>query len=173
MIDPELKYCPQCDDEYMPEIVQCAACGVELITGRMKIDMLKEQERKRAAAMEELSPEDDLVSIRRGPLGEIKHLGNRLNDAMIATLIAGDENSCGKGCCPSTFYLQVRRQDAMEAMAVLQEEFRQTTALEDHDTSHVDNIFDTSASEANCPACGYAFPTTSTECPDCGLSLGV
>ncbi len=172
MIEPELKYCPQCDDEYMPEIVRCAACGVRLITGRMKIELMEERQRKMAASMEELGPEDDLVSIRRGPLGEIKHLSNRLNGIMIATLVAGDENSCGQGCCPSNFYLQVRRHDAPEALAVLQEEFRQTTALEDHDTSNADNIIDASAPEANCPACGHTFPSTSTECPDCGLCLG-
>ncbi len=27
IIDPELKYCPQCRDEYRAEIVWCPACG--------------------------------------------------------------------------------------------------------------------------------------------------
>lgn len=172
IIDPELKYCPQCDDEYMPQAVMCAACEVELIAGELKIRKMEALEKRKATSKDQLSPEDDLVNIRRGPLSEVKSLSNRLNDAMIATLIAGDDNSCGKGCCPSVFYLQVRRRDGLDALTILEDEFRQTTGLEDHDISYADNVFDASAAEANCPACGHTFPTSSTVCPDCGLALG-
>ena len=38
MIEPDLKYCPKCDDEYRAEIEKCATCGIELITGLQKIE---------------------------------------------------------------------------------------------------------------------------------------
>ena len=57
-IDPELQYCPQCQDEYRAGIVQCASCEVELINGSK---MLKAQEQKNKRLSErsmEISPDD-------------------------------------------------------------------------------------------------------------------
>lgn len=34
------------------------------------------------------------------------------------------------------------------------------------------NVVDFDAEEATCPACGTAFPTTATRCPECDLNFG-
>jgi hypothetical protein len=172
MIDPELKYCPECDDEYRAEIVRCAACGVELITGLEKIAQQKEQQERLEKRSTELSPDDDLVVIRRGPLPDMRHLRELLSGENIATLLAGDEKSCGKGCCPSVYDLLVRREDCLEALHILEEEHRRTTGLADFDYSAADVVFNPAAGAACCPACGHSFPTSETTCPDCGLSIG-
>ncbi|MCW5200967.1 hypothetical protein VU07_04100, partial [Desulfobulbus sp. F4] len=45
-IEPELKYCPKCGDEYRAEIIACAACAVSLISGREVIELRRQEERK-------------------------------------------------------------------------------------------------------------------------------
>jgi len=172
IIDPDLKYCPQCNDEYRAEIEKCAACGLALLTGRQRLAMEEERRRRCEGKSVELAATDELVNIRQGSLADMKHLEKVLRAESIAALIAGDENSCGKGCCGSNFYLKVRLTEAQDAMAVLEAEFRRATGLAQHDLSHAGNIFNPQAGEAICPACGFIFPTTTTTCPDCGLCLG-
>ena len=64
MIDPDLKYCPECDDEYRAEIEKCAACSIDLITGLQKIEREKARLKKLEGRRTELSPDDELVAIR-------------------------------------------------------------------------------------------------------------
>ena len=173
MIDPELKYCPRCNDEYRAEIVSCAACNVALITGRQKLEMEAEAEARMNGRLGAITSDDDIVTLHRGSMGDIKHLQSLLADQRIGSLITGDSNSCGKGCCgPSSFYLQVRREDVHEALRVIGEEYERTTALAHHDLGCADAVFDENAAEAVCPACGFRFATTETTCPDCGLCFG-
>jgi hypothetical protein len=172
MIEPDLKYCPQCNDEYRAEIEKCAVCGIDLITGLQKIEREEALRKKLESRKVELSPDDDLVALRRGPLSEMRHLAALLNNQNIGTLLAGDETNCSKSCCPSVYDLLVKREDGMEALHIIEEEHRRTTGLERHDHSHADAVFDPAAGEACCPACGHSFPTTETACPDCGLSFG-
>ena len=172
MIEPDLKYCPQCNDEYRAEIEKCAACGIDLITGRQKLEWVEAQRKKLASRVSDISPDDDLVALRRGPLTDMRHLANLLNDEKIGTLLAGDEKSCGKGCCPSVYTLLVKREDGMESLHIIEEEHRRTTGLGDLHHPVSDAIFNPDAGEACCPACGHSFPTTETACPDCGLSFG-
>ncbi|MBW2467496.1 MAG: hypothetical protein JRF02_09365 [Deltaproteobacteria bacterium] len=172
MIDPELKYCIQCNDEYRAEIEKCANCGIDLITGRQKIEMEEARQQKLGSRTAELSPDDDLVVIRRGPLSDMRHLAETLGRENIGTLMAGDESSCGKGCCPSVYNLLVKREDGMEAHHIIEEEHRRATGLTQHESVNGDTVFNPHENEAQCPACGYSFPTTQTTCPDCGLNFG-
>ena len=168
--DPELKYCPVCDDEYRADIKMCAACSVELIPGSQKIAVEEVLIRKKAARSMELSADDDLVNIRKGPLLEMKNLQRILVREHIPALIAGEKKSnCGKGCCGTDMHLQIRREDGEEAMEILAREFKRTTAVDHHDLSHVQSVYDQGARQTVCPACGFSFPTSKGACPDCGL----
>lgn len=178
MVDTDLKYCPQCDDEYRAEIEKCAACGIDLITGRQKIERLEAQRRKLANRVSEISPDDDLVPIRRGPLNDMRQLAGLLNNERMATLLVGDMESCGKDrfgnslSTPTIYDLQVRREDAMEVLRIIEEDHKKATGLSAHDHLNNDTVYNPQAPEAQCPACGHCFPTTETACPDCGLSFG-
>jgi len=172
MVELDLKYCPQCNDEYRAEIERCAACGVVLITGAQKIEMEEERRRKLANRRTELSPDDDLVALRNGPLAEMRHFAALLEGENIATLLVGDEKSCGKSCCPTVYTLLVKREDGMEAFNIIEEEHKRITGLIHHDHSGADAVFNPETGQACCPACGHTFPTTETTCPDCGLSFG-
>jgi len=172
LIDPELKYCPRCDDEYRSEIEQCAVCEVPLITGTERMAMEAARQQRLAGRTGELSLDDDLVTVHRGTLHDIKQLEVLLEKEKIGVLPVGDDKSCGKGCCPSYFDLKVRREDAREAVQIIEEVFRKNTGLDGYDLSHSESVFNPYASEAVCPACGAKFSTSITTCPDCGLCFG-
>ncbi|HIJ77854.1 MAG: hypothetical protein OEY01_00925 [Desulfobulbaceae bacterium] len=169
MIEPDLKYCPQCRDEYRAEIKICAACQVELLTGRQILDLEDARRRRRSEFGGGLTAADDIVPVHQASLVDVRHLADLFKAEFIESLISGDESSCGKGCCAPKYYLNVRREDAAEAMAILQAEYRRTTALESHGADHLDGVYDQDAGEALCPACGAVFETTTSTCPDCGL----
>jgi hypothetical protein len=178
MVEPDLKYCPQCDDEYRAEIEICGVCGIELITGREKIAREEAHRKKLESRVTELGPDDDLVNIRRGSLLDMRRYAALLNNERIGTLLAGDMDTCGKDRfgniipTPTSYDLQVKREDAQEALEVIEEEHRRTTGLGQHDHSSADAVFNPHAPEACCPACGHSFPTTEKACPDCGLNFG-
>ncbi|MDO8946433.1 MAG: hypothetical protein Q7U88_04650 [Desulfocapsaceae bacterium] len=171
--DPELKYCPVCDEEYRADIKMCVVCAVELIPGHEKIAEETVLQQKKVVRSMELSVNDDLVNIRKGPLLEMKNLQHILAKEQIPALIFGEKTGgCGKGCCGTELYLQIRREDGEVAMEALAKEFKRTTALDHHDLSHIRSVYDPGAGQTVCPACGFSFAPTTTTCPDCGLCFG-
>lgn len=171
LIDPQLKYCPKCNDEYRAEILACAVCDSPLLSGVELLDMQRVGQDKRTARKGALGEEDELVSARRGPLAEMRAYEQVLQREGIATMLAGEEKSCGKNCCPSSFDLLVRREEAAEAVQLIAAEIRRTAPLDGPGGSHHDAVFHDEAAETTCPACGHKFPPT-PECPDCGLCFG-
>ncbi len=167
--DEDLKYCPQCQDEYRADIEKCAACAVALLSGAEMQERLNRSLQARNSRRGALTVDDDIVTIHKGPLADLQKFEKAFAAENIGMMIVGDEGGCNKGCCPSTFFLQVRREDAQDAYAMVQEDFQKITSLEDHDTSHCHAVFSQDASHANCPACGFEFETSTTTCPDCGL----
>ncbi len=167
--DPDLKYCPRCDEEYREEIVSCASCNIELISGSEKLLMEESARRKLASRSMEISADDELANIRKGPLGDMKHLQALLATQNIPSLVVGEKGSCGKGCCGGDLYLQIKVADGAEATEILAQEFKRTTALDSHDLSTAHAVYDTGAISSTCPACGFTFSTTESTCPDCGL----
>ena len=168
-IEPDMRYCPQCRDEYRPGVAVCAACGVELLDGREMQALLDRKGGRQAGRAVAISPEDELVDILKGKIIDIKSVQALLSNEGIPSLIAGDASTCGKGCCGPEVRLQARMTDLPEVMAVLAREHVQATGLVDHDTSHADAVYDPGAGIATCPACGCSFSTQNQSCPDCGL----
>ena len=168
-IDPDLKYCPRCRDEYRADIVTCAECGVELLTGK-EMQMFEARRQGRRGRSMRIGPDEELVDVRRGPVLQIKELQVILGERGIPSLAVREgEGGCGQGCCGTGLILRVRPDDVPEVARILEEEYVRGTALEEYDTSHADAVFNTAALEATCPACGCRFPTTTTTCPECGL----
>ncbi len=169
IIDPELKYCPSCNDEYRAEIITCVACDVQLLSGTQMLELEEQKQQKKTARNMELSPDDEMVNIRKGQVLEIKEMQLMLEREGIPSITVNEDSSCGKGCCGANLFLQVRMSDVQEVLHILEQEHVRSTALEDHDTTHAGAVFNTAAQNATCPACGCSFSTTQAECPDCGL----
>jgi hypothetical protein len=168
-IDPDLQYCPSCMDEYRAEITTCAACHISLISGKEMLASRQELKRGQEGRSMLLSPADDLVSIRKGPLVQMKDFQAMLKREGFPSLAVNEDSNCGQGSCTTNLLVQIRRDDLQDVMAVLEREHIQSTGLEDHNLSTAGAVFDTAAEQATCPACGYSFPTTQVTCPDCGL----
>ncbi len=169
IIEPELKYCPSCNDEYRAEITTCAACNVELLTGVQMLELEQQKQQNKAARNMELSPDDEMVNIRKGPVMQMKELQILLEREGIPSLAVKEGAGCGQGCCGTDLLVQVRMSDVQEVMAILEQEHVRATGLEEHDTTYSGAVFNTAAENATCPACGCTFPTTQATCPDCGL----
>ncbi|HSO08352.1 MAG TPA: hypothetical protein VLR45_00020, partial [Desulfoprunum sp.] len=73
-IDPGLMYCPQCHGEYRAGFVRCAACDIELVSGTLRLARSGGGNRRSAGPVPEITAEDTLISLRRGPLKDIKYL---------------------------------------------------------------------------------------------------
>ncbi|MFA7347740.1 MAG: hypothetical protein WCZ86_08270 [Desulfurivibrionaceae bacterium] len=171
MIEHDLKYCPKCRDEYRPEIERCATCAIPLVWGAELAASVAggdaRQNRKGA-----LTPDDELVVIFQGALNDLKHLKDLLEAERIGAMISKEAGGCASGGCAPKFQLQVRQEEVRDGLQVLAQEHRRATALAEHDATHAGAVFNPEAEEAVCPACGFAFATTTTTCPDCGLCFG-
>ena len=171
--DPEYNYCPKCQDEYRADIRECAACGVALVPGAEMSKQAGKADEQRDKRKGDLKPGDDIVNIHKGSLADLKPLEKELEAEYIGYLIAGDDQGgCNKGCCASSFYLKVRREDAREAFMIIDRQFEIATGINDHDLSLTDSVYNPDAGQAVCPACGFTFKTSDLTCPDCGLCFG-
>ncbi len=166
-IEPDLQYCPQCHDEYRADILTCAECGIDLVSGARLLEIQAGQGRKE---IREITPDDDLADIMKGQILNIKTVQARLREEGIPTIIAGDAGTCGKGCCGGgEVRLQARTADLAEVSRILAREHARSTSLMEHDTTYLEAAYDADAGRAICPACGCSFTTETTTCPDCGL----
>lgn len=96
-IDPELKYCSQCEDEFRADIETCPSCNIALMSGREKIERQTAADNSFNARTMEIKAEDELVSIRKGPLKEVKLLQKILEKERVPSILAGEAGGCGKG----------------------------------------------------------------------------
>lgn len=169
-IDNKLKYCQKCEEEYRAEIEQCADCGELLLTGLVFKGLLDEKDRVLAGRSMEIHPGEDLVTVRKGQIVQMKGLQNLLAKASLPSVLSIDESNCGKGCCGADVLLKVRREDVEEVRAILDAEHIRNTSLDEHDTGgNAGVVFNAMAEQATCPACGCSFSTSNGSCPDCGL----
>jgi hypothetical protein len=168
-VDIEMNYCPCCDDEYRLDISNCVACNVALISGTEKLARVQAMQQAFGERSMDIWPEDELVNIRKGPLKDMKALQKILASERIPALLAGDEGGCAKGCCGPELYLQIKKHDIEMAAEVLTREFIRSTALDTHDLSNAQAVFNPLDAETACPACGCRFSPTVGACPECGL----
>lgn len=171
-----MHYCLQCNDEYMPERSTCGVCGAALLTGKEMLAQRQSRSQQKASRKGALTPEDDIITIFKASLGDVKRLEPQMLKENIGVIIWGDKPSCGKGCCGGgDLELRVRREDAMAAMTIIEADFKRQTACHGIHDAVADYVVDSEAFENSCPACGCTFSTGGSQaltCPDCGLCFG-
>lgn len=171
MYDPKMKYCTVCDDEYMPEIVKCGVCGNLLKSGQEILEAHEKRQRDLAVRKGAITASDDVVTILKTSMDEVKRIAALLENEKIGTLLLGEAGGCGKGCCGSELELKVRREDVALAMEIIDIDFQKMTAISNSELNQ-DGGFNSALMSATCPACGFTFSTSSSVCPDCGLCFG-
>jgi hypothetical protein len=166
-----LKYCVQCGDEYRAEFSRCAVCDCELVPVARKRAEASGDERSRDENDLHISAEDELLIMRRGNLAEMKNVQRLLKNKFVGSMLAEDHSGQAAGCCNSKiFNVSVKKADADFVQQILADDFKRTTALDDHDFQHgAEAVFDQRSSLARCPACGCSFQPEDRACPECGL----
>ena len=96
-IDPSCQYCPQCGEEYRPEIVECAHCHVGLISGAEKMARLGIGRGGSPQARRALSNTDILSVLKTGKLRDIKHIQQYLEEHSIESRLSAVSSSCTQG----------------------------------------------------------------------------
>jgi hypothetical protein len=166
-IEPELQYCPRCNDEYRSDIRTCAACEVALISGA-ELLARRVTRRQNNSPVPTLQANEPLRAVTKGPVTQIKALQACLEQQGLPSRAVKEEGG-GCGCRGAELVLQVRECDLPEVLEIMEQEYRRSTGLTEHDTRFSDAVYDPGADEAVCPACGHRFSTALTACPDCGL----
>lgn len=102
-------------------------------------------------------------------LQEAKNHQYRLKSMGVEIVLKTNHETCSTGSCKVTVEVWGKEHD----QELLSKHF--TSDYLKHVQGHVPNfehlnaVFDPTASEVICQACGMKFAPTSTECPDCGL----
>lgn len=175
-IDPQMRYCPRCQDEYMPDRAACGVCGTALLTGAEMLVQRQSSDQQKVTRKGALTPDDDIITIFKASLLDMKRLEPQLLKENIGVLIWGDKPSCGKGCCGGgDLELRVRREDAQAALAIIDADFTRQTASHGIHSAVADYGVDLAGDANSCPACGCTFSGSGGQaltCPDCGLCFG-
>jgi hypothetical protein len=96
-IDPDLRYCPECEDEYQASIKRCVSCDRVLISGAEKLENLSLQELAFNGRLMNINVQHECVVIRNGKLRDLKLLQILLETERIPTIISGESAGGGKG----------------------------------------------------------------------------
>ena len=153
---PQDKYCPECNAEYFPHIIDCPDCGVPLKTPE---ELEELQERQKQFVEEDAK---NAIAIKEGEKSWILELHNVLIDRGYPCRVTASPG-CTPGKCGETFLLIVPKEEA-ESAANCVNEYNHKVYPELKESEEL-------AAHGKCPACGFDTGADAKECPDCGLLL--
>ena len=160
---PDYKVCPQCRVEFLHSVQRCSDCDVPLVH---RSELAPEPE-----PPAELPPASQLQCVRVAPLAWIRALSDGLAEGGVAHRVepAGPEDA------PEGQRADVFGDAQLFGLYV---EAAQAAPAAGLDATIAAQVLPETAPELpegeqdECPACGHALMTHTTECPDCGLVLG-
>lgn len=101
-------------------------------------------------------------------LQEAKNHQYRLKSMGIMLELKTNAQTCTTGC-KVTVEVWGRESDKDVLMKHFQNDFMKHVSGHEPNLEHLSAVFDPTASEVVCQACGTKFSPTANECPDCGL----
>jgi len=154
-----VRVCPDCGEEFRPEIVRCSDCGALLrdsLEGAVDSgagNVLGEAGRSQAEppAAVEIQKRSLYTSNR---ISEIQPLAQRL------------------GAAGMQFWVESAGDSWTVLVAEVDEARGRVIAGELFGIFEPAASFDPEAGYSECPACGHALPPAVEECPECGLIVG-
>ncbi len=101
-------------------------------------------------------------------IGQAKDVQAKLKKQGIETVLNTNDETCTRGCSV-TVELWGEEKDLDSLREFFSSEYMKN--LEGHDVNPelLNQVFDSSAQEVICQACGFKFSPEKSECPDCGL----
>lgn len=154
-----VRVCPECDEEYRPDIETCADCGASLVD--RPVD---EQGRPLPEPVEAEGEPLAMVALYSGPAAALRPLAETLAAAGVAQRFVPIPGQSG-------LTLAVAQEDGPRALEALSEFHGRGTELGLSELAATFVAGDEGVEHA-CPACGAAVPADASECPDCGLEWG-
>ncbi len=101
-------------------------------------------------------------------LQEAKNHQYRLKSGGVDIILKVNDQTCTTGC-KVTVEVWGKESDKDALMSHFQGDYLKHVKGHVPNFEHMSAVFDPSASEVICQACGAKFSPTSQECPDCGL----
>jgi predicted amidophosphoribosyltransferase len=153
-----VRVCPECDEEYRPDIATCADCGADLVDRQTD-----EQGRALPEPAQAVQP-IALAALYSGPAAALKPLADALADAGVPQRFVPIPGQSG-------LTLAVAQDEAARALTALSAFHGRGTELGIRELAAT---FEAQESEHEhaCPACGAAVPAGASLCSDCGLDWG-
>ena len=163
-----IRVCRECGEEYRPDILVCADCGGELEARRAGEPLERPEVQEAAQASSELEGFRPIFTGSRAM--DLVPLCDRLREA--GTLFRMLEQPASVEGGPARYMIFVRDADAAGALASL------VDLIAPHETGGdmraIEDGFDhQQQGYLQCPACGAKTTVGATECPECGLGLGL
>jgi hypothetical protein len=157
-----VRVCPECGEEFRPEIVHCSDCGALLVDHAA--EEVAPSPMAGSPTGQAHSPSDGAPApvafarlVRADRAAAIEPLAERLGKAGVPFRVRTVSLS---------FELLVAEGDREEALSVLGDAARPENVSVD------DAPFDPEGGYAACPACGSRLAPRAQECPECGLAVG-
>lgn len=168
-----VRVCPDCKEEYRPDIAACADCGAVLV------DRWEDEQGRVVNADGTLAadraerPEEPGVPARAlfaGPPGALRVLADALVPKDIPFQFVPEDRVESRRTEGARLFLVVPEPDVERALEALADYRGRSTELGFTDMAQtwVHEEGDT----LPCPACGAHMPADAATCPDCGLELG-
>lgn len=114
----------------------------------------------------------DELKIAILPLAEAKELERNLGERGVQIRLDHNEATCRRGCVV-TVEVWAKQEDLEAVKRAFNESFVKLLEGHEVDWKALNQVFDPSKDQAVCPACGGEFSTKLSECPECGLNMGV
>lgn len=103
-------------------------------------------------------------------------IANRYRDLLgeqsIKIDLAYNDSTCKTGCS-HTMEMWANEEDLPVVIDFIKAENQKNFDGLEFDPEVVNQVFDSSKAEAQCPACSTVFSTSASECPDCGLGFSI
>ncbi len=113
----------------------------------------------------------DLIKIAIMGLDEAKSLQKNCAKRGVEIILNHNEQTCNRGCSV-TVEVHAKESDLNTVQEVYGHSFKKLLEGHDINPEQLNSVYDPSAQEVVCPACGHKFDPKNSECPDCGLAFG-
>lgn len=101
-------------------------------------------------------------------LQEAKNHQLKLKNNGVEVILKRNDQTCTSGC-KVTVEVWGKESDSQALMNHFQGDYLKHVKGHIPNFDHLNAVFDPTASEVTCQACGTKFAPTMSECPDCGL----